>query len=146
MKICRGQFFGVLAIMHCCCHYSLCCQWYSKFLLYQCWPCWIMVWRTSKSKMQFYDFIKIFEHVCVGFYSIHLQEHILSCYRLVQEIGVNTRLIKRSKALPQIRVMTRASIGSLGDSESSSSSAASSHKRRRISNSLWVDDDLETSD
>ncbi|KAL8157131.1 cyclin-D1-1-like isoform X1 [Apium graveolens] len=74
------------------------------------------------------------------------KENIISCYRLVQGIRVNTRLRKRSKALPQIRVMTRASKGSFGDSESSSSSAASSFKRRRLNNSLWVDDDLETSD
>lgn len=72
------------------------------------------------------------------------KENIVSCYRLVQEIGIDTRLRKRSKALPQIRVMTRASKVSFGDSESSSSSA-SSFKRRRLNNSLWVDDDKETS-
>ena len=84
-------------------------------------------------------------YVCV-FYSINLQESIVNCYRLVQGIGVNTRLRKRSKASPQIRVMTQASKVSFGDSESSSSSAASSNKRRRLNNSLWVHDDLETSD
>ncbi|XP_074329337.1 cyclin-D1-1-like isoform X2 [Apium graveolens] len=72
------------------------------------------------------------------------KESIVSCYRLVQEIGIDTRLRKRSKALPQIRVMTRASKVSFGDSESSSSST-SSFKRRRLNNSLWVNDDKETS-
>ncbi|XP_017224172.1 cyclin-D1-1 isoform X2 [Daucus carota subsp. sativus] len=74
------------------------------------------------------------------------KESIVSCYRLVQGIGENTRLRKRSKASPQIRVMKRASKVSFGDSESSSSSAASSYKRRRLNNSLWVHDDLETSE
>ncbi|XP_017236560.1 cyclin-D1-1 isoform X2 [Daucus carota subsp. sativus] len=43
------------------------------------------------------------------------KDNIVSCYRLVQECWVNTRVRKRSKALPQIRVMTRADSQGTGD-------------------------------
>lgn len=74
-----------------------------------------------------------------------LQEKIFSCYQLMQGIAVvnNNRGRKRPRILPQLRVMTRATIGS-GDSSSSSSS--SPYKRRKLNNSLWVDDDKGSSD
>ncbi|KAI8528388.1 hypothetical protein RHMOL_Rhmol12G0145000 [Rhododendron molle] len=73
------------------------------------------------------------------------KEKIFSCYQLMQGIAVvnNNRGRKRPRILPQLRVMTRATIG-LGDSSSSSSS--SPYKRRKLNNSLWVDDDKGSSD
>lgn len=73
------------------------------------------------------------------------KEKIFSCYQLMQGIAVvnNNRGRKRPRILPQLRVMTRATIGS-GDSSSSSSS--SPYKRRKLNNSLWVDDDKGSSD
>ncbi|XP_059648974.1 cyclin-D1-1-like [Cornus florida] len=72
------------------------------------------------------------------------KEKIVSCYRLMQDFGVDNRGRKCSKVLPRVRVMTRVRIGS-GDSSSSSSS--SSYKRRKLNNSLWVvDDDKGSSD
>lgn len=73
------------------------------------------------------------------------KEKITSCYRLVQGVSPLERsTTKSSKILPvQVRVMTRASIGS-GDS-SSSSSSPSSYKRRKLNNCSWVDDDKRSS-
>ncbi|KAI3720286.1 hypothetical protein L6452_21201 [Arctium lappa] len=74
------------------------------------------------------------------------KEKITSCCRLVLQ-GVSPlerSATKSSKILPvQVRVMTRASIGS-GDS-SSSSSSPSSYKRRKLNNCSWVDDDKRSS-
>lgn len=75
------------------------------------------------------------------------KEKITSCYRLVQGVSPLERSTTKSssKILPvQVRVMTRASIGS-GDS-SSSSSSPSSYKRRKLNNCSWVDDDKPSSD
>lgn len=75
------------------------------------------------------------------------KEKIFSCYQLMQGIAVvniNNRGRKRPRILPQLRVMTRATIG-LGDS-SSSSSSSSPCKRRKLNNNLWVDDDKGSSD
>uniref|UniRef100_A0A5B6ZXL7 Putative cyclin-D1-1 isoform X2 n=1 Tax=Davidia involucrata TaxID=16924 RepID=A0A5B6ZXL7_DAVIN len=72
------------------------------------------------------------------------KEKIISCYQLMQDFVVNNRRRKPPKVLPQLRVMTRARIGS-GDS-SSSSSSSSFYKRRKLNNSLWVDDDKGSSD
>ncbi|XP_057493470.1 cyclin-D1-1 [Actinidia eriantha] len=71
------------------------------------------------------------------------KEKIIRCYQLMQEIAVDNSRTKPPRVLPQLRVMTRATIGS-GDSSSSSSS--SPHKRRKLNNSLWVDDDKGSSD
>ncbi|XAR65025.1 hypothetical protein NMG60_11008968 [Bertholletia excelsa] len=72
-----------------------------------------------------------------------IKEKIIGCYQLMQEITIDSRRRKTPNVLPQVRVMTRATIGS-GDSSSSSSS--SSYKRRKLNNSLWVDDDKGSSD
>ncbi|KAM7464598.1 hypothetical protein LguiA_032719 [Lonicera macranthoides] len=70
------------------------------------------------------------------------KEKITSCYRLMQEIGVDNRGRKPPKVLPQFRVTSRVKRGS---SDTSSSSSSSSYKRRKLNNSLWADDDRGSS-
>lgn len=72
------------------------------------------------------------------------KEKIIGCYRLVQEVSVGNMKRKATKVKPQLRVVTRARVGSGGSSSSSSSS--SSYKRRKLNNSSWVDDDKGSSD
>lgn len=72
-----------------------------------------------------------------------LQEKIISCYQLMQEITVDNNRRKPPKLLPQLRVTIRARVRSSG---SSSSSSSSSYKRRKLNNCLWVDDDKGNGD
>ncbi|XP_047323998.1 cyclin-D1-1 [Impatiens glandulifera] len=80
-----------------------------------------------------------------------VKEKISGCYRLIEEwsSSVGKRSPVRNinyppKVLPKVRVMSRAWVGS-GES-SSSSSSFSSIKRRKLNNSLWVDEDKTNSD
>ncbi|GMP58078.1 hypothetical protein CsSME_00021882 [Camellia sinensis var. sinensis] len=72
------------------------------------------------------------------------KEKINSCYQLMQEAAVDNRRRKPPKVLPQLQVMTQATTGS--SDSSSSSSTPSSYKRRKLNNSLWVEDDKGSSD
>lgn len=74
-------------------------------------------------------------------YPLFLQDNIMSCHELIRQIGSKNKPKKQPKVLPQLRVMTRASI-TLSDS-SSSSSSSSSYKRRKLNNDSWADDDKE---
>ncbi|XP_052184310.1 cyclin-D1-1-like [Diospyros lotus] len=65
------------------------------------------------------------------------KEKIISCYQLMYELPVENRRRRPPRVLPQLRVTSRATIGS-GDSSFSSSS--SSCKRRKLNKSIWVDD------
>ncbi|KAL2253553.1 cyclin-D1-1 [Sesamum indicum] len=69
------------------------------------------------------------------------KDNIMSCHELIRQIGSKNKSKKQPKVLPQLRVMTRASI-TLSDS-SSSSSSSSSYKRRKLNNDSWADDDKE---
>ncbi|KAH6826777.1 CYCLIN D1 [Perilla frutescens var. hirtella] len=79
------------------------------------------------------------------------KENIKSCYQLIQQIALKIKPKKQPKVLPQLRVMTRASVLS---SESSSSSSypypslslSPYDKRRRLNNRAWTDDDKRSSD
>nr|CAB61221.1 cyclin D1 [Antirrhinum majus] len=72
------------------------------------------------------------------------KDNIASCIKLIQGVESNNRPKKQPKVLPQLRVMTRASLAS---SESSSSTSSSpSYKRRKLNNSSRADDDKESSD
>lgn len=68
------------------------------------------------------------------------RDHIMNCYQLLRQLGFRNKSNKQPKVLPQLRVMSLASITS---SESSSSSSSSSCKRRKLNNSSWADDDKE---
>ncbi|XAR48041.1 hypothetical protein NMG60_11030740 [Bertholletia excelsa] len=74
------------------------------------------------------------------------KEKIISCYQLLQDNANHNSGRSPPKVLPQLRVMTRAKIGSGDSSYLSSSSSSSSHKRRKLNNSLWVDDAKGSSD
>ncbi|KAK6922141.1 Cyclin, N-terminal [Dillenia turbinata] len=67
------------------------------------------------------------------------KEKIMGCYRLMQENVITDRRKKAPKVLPQLRVMTRATLRS--SDSSSSPSSSSSYKRRKVDNCLWVDDE-----
>lgn len=84
-----------------------------------------------------------------------LQEKIMGCYQLMQELVINNNHRKPPKVLPQLRVTTRtrgwSSVSSSSSSSpiSSSSSVSSfslSYKRRKLNNCLWVDDDKGNSE
>lgn len=87
------------------------------------------------------------------------REKLISCYQLVQQIMMNDMSRKTpKKSLPQLRVMSRMSLGCSESSSSSSSSSwtsassssssasCSSSKRRRLDNYLWTDDDKGNSE
>ncbi|CAL5338364.1 unnamed protein product [Camellia sinensis] len=82
------------------------------------------------------------ESWCEGLSKV--KEKINSCYQLMQEAAVDNRRRKPPKVLPQLQVMTQATTGS--SDSSSSSSTPSSYKRRKLNNSLWVEDDKGSSD
>ncbi|XP_021908776.1 cyclin-D1-1 [Carica papaya] len=67
------------------------------------------------------------------------KEKIISCYRLMQALVLESSLSKQPKVLPQLRVTIRARIKS--SDSSSSSSFSPSYKRRKLNNCLWTDDD-----
>ncbi|XP_010272025.1 PREDICTED: cyclin-D1-1-like isoform X2 [Nelumbo nucifera] len=69
-----------------------------------------------------------------------LQDRIVSCYRLMQQLVLDNRQRKPPRVLQQLRVTTPAGIAS-GDSSSSSSSSC--NKRRKLNNCLWADDDKD---
>ncbi|CAA2934823.1 cyclin-D1-1 [Olea europaea subsp. europaea] len=73
------------------------------------------------------------------------KDKIINCHRLMRQYTFTDRPRKQPKVLPQLRVMTRASI-TWSDSSSLSSSSSSSCKRRKLNNSLWVDNDKQSSD
>ncbi|GLT40064.1 hypothetical protein SLA2020_142220 [Shorea laevis] len=73
------------------------------------------------------------------------KEKIISCYRLMQELVLDSTRRKEPKVLPQLRVTIRARMRSTTDSSSSSSSSPS-FKRRKLNNFLWVDDDKGNSE
>lgn len=83
-----------------------------------------------------------------------LQEKIMGCYQLMQELVINNNHRKPPKVLPQLRVTTRtrgwSSVSSSSSSPISSSSSVSSfsfsYKRRKLNNCLWVDDDKGNSE
>lgn len=147
--VCRGEFPGVLAVMHSCSSHTLRSQWDSKVVACWSWTCRIMVWWTEQSK----DIIMITvgpmfnDKQAVMYANLEtyqfLQEKIISCYQLMQEITVDNNRRKPPKLLPQLRVTIRARVRSSG---SSSSSSSSSYKRRKINNCLWVDDDKGNGD
>ncbi|XP_043812879.1 cyclin-D1-1 isoform X1 [Manihot esculenta] len=72
-----------------------------------------------------------------------LQEKIIGCYQLMQDLVLDNSRRKPPKVLPLLRVTIRARTRSLDSSSSpsSSSSSSSSYKRRKLNNCLWVDDD-----
>ncbi|KAK6160151.1 hypothetical protein DH2020_003532 [Rehmannia glutinosa] len=72
------------------------------------------------------------------------KDTIMCCYQLIRQIMLKNRPKKQIKVLPQLRVMTRASITS--SDSSSSSSSSSSYKRRKLNNNSWADDDKRISD
>ncbi|XXG63303.1 hypothetical protein AAC387_Pa05g1532 [Persea americana] len=76
------------------------------------------------------------ESWCVGLSN----ERITSCYRLMRDVVVDGGRRKPPRILPQLRIMTSASVGAESSSSSSSSSSAS-NKRRKLNNCLWEDDD-----
>ncbi|KAI3467483.1 hypothetical protein Pfo_024146 [Paulownia fortunei] len=72
------------------------------------------------------------------------KDNIMSCYQLIRQIALQNKPKKQPKVLPQLRVMTRASITS--SDSSSSSSSSSSYKRRKLNNNSWADNDKRSSD
>ncbi|GAA0170332.1 kinase activator [Lithospermum erythrorhizon] len=78
------------------------------------------------------------------------KDEIISCYGLMQQIGINMPW-EGPKVIPQLRITTRMS-SSFNNSFSSSTSttmSSSTHcynKRRKLSDTLWTNDDKETSD
>ncbi|CAA2934778.1 cyclin-D1-1 [Olea europaea subsp. europaea] len=68
------------------------------------------------------------------------KDKITSCRQLMQQTAFANRPRKQPKVLPQLRVMTRASIA-WSDSSSTSFSSSSPYKRRKLNNSLWLDND-----
>ncbi|CAI9785179.1 unnamed protein product [Fraxinus pennsylvanica] len=68
------------------------------------------------------------------------KDQINSCHQLMQQTASANRPRKQPKVLPQLRVTTRASI-TWSDSSSTSFSSSSPYKRRKLNNSLWVDND-----
>ena len=77
---------------------------------------------------------------------IKLQDKIISCYRLMQDLVLDNSRRKSTKVLlPQLRVTIRARMRSIG-SDSSSSSSTSSYKRRKLNNCFWVHDDKGNSE
>ncbi|KAL2349368.1 hypothetical protein Fmac_003368 [Flemingia macrophylla] len=76
------------------------------------------------------------------------KEKIIGCYQLMQEHGIDNSRTKPPKVLPQLRVTSRPvmrSSVSLFSASSSSPSSSLSCKRRKLNNSLWVDDDMGNS-
>ncbi|KAI3452770.1 hypothetical protein Pfo_009433 [Paulownia fortunei] len=67
------------------------------------------------------------------------KDEIMSCHQLIRQITFSIRPKKQPKVLPQLRVMSRASITS--SDSSSSSSSSSSYKRRKLNNNSWADDE-----
>ncbi|KAG9144321.1 hypothetical protein Leryth_019422 [Lithospermum erythrorhizon] len=79
-------------------------------------------------------------------------DKINCCYGLMQQIGIN-KPGKGPKVISQLRVTTRTSRALFNDDTFSStsstiisSSTLCCYKRRKLSNSLWANDDKETSD
>ncbi|KAG5050674.1 hypothetical protein JHK87_002872 [Glycine soja] len=72
-------------------------------------------------------------------------EKVIGCYQLMQELVINNNRRKPPKVLPQLRVTSRpimrSSVSSFSASSSFSPSSSLSCKRRKLNNSLWVDDD-----
>lgn len=93
----------------------------------------------------FYNKKKIFTRMPISKECLYLQENIIGCYRLMQEIVLDSSQSKSPKILPQFRVTVRTRMRSsdLSSSYSSSSSSSSSspNKRRKLNQSHWVDDD-----
>ncbi|XP_022942605.1 cyclin-D1-1-like [Cucurbita moschata] len=74
------------------------------------------------------------------------KENIIGCYRLMQEIVLDSCRIKSPQILPQFRVTVRTRMRSSDlspYSSSSSSSSSSPNKRRKLNQSLWVGDDKD---
>ncbi|KAL5178877.1 Cyclin-D1-1 [Glycine soja] len=74
------------------------------------------------------------------------KEKIIGCYQLMQELVIDNNQRKPPKVLPQLRVtisrpIMRSSVSSFLASSSSPSSSSLSCRRRKLNNSLWVDDD-----
>ncbi|KAH1260047.1 Cyclin-D1-1 [Glycine max] len=73
------------------------------------------------------------------------KEKVIGCYQLMQELVINNNRRKPPKVLPQLRVTSRpimrSSVSSFSASSSFSPSSSLSCKRRKLNNSLWVDDD-----
>ncbi|GAA0154679.1 kinase activator [Lithospermum erythrorhizon] len=80
------------------------------------------------------------------------KDKINCCYGLMQQIGIN-KPGEGPKVISQLRVTTRTSRALFNDDTFSStsstiisSSTLCCYKRRKLSNSLWANDDKETSD
>lgn len=76
---------------------------------------------------------------------LYLQENIIGCYRLMEEIVLDNSRRNSPKIIPQFRVTVRTRMRSsdLSSTYSSSSSSSSSpNKRRKLNQThLWVDDE-----
>ncbi|KAK4763913.1 hypothetical protein SAY87_013351 [Trapa incisa] len=73
-----------------------------------------------------------------------IKEEITCCYRLMQNLALlkNTKGRRPRKVLPPFRSTTRLRVSRFSDDSASSSSSISSpyKRKRKLNNSLWVDD------
>lgn len=94
------------------------------------------------------DYLYVYQstYICL------LQEKIIGCYELIQEIVSSNNQRNAPKVLPQLRVTARtrrwSTVSSLSSSPSSSSSPSFSlsYKKRKLNSCFWVDVDKGNSE